>query len=79
MRTQFHHDVDSRYWFATPCRPRARGNSRAKISPSVLACADILVRGSESVARSQDLVRIPIVREITEPTGEGQSTLFALP
>jgi hypothetical protein len=24
-------------------------------------------------------LRIPIVREITEPTGEGQSTLFALP
>jgi hypothetical protein len=44
---------------------------------SALACADIPVRGSESEARSQ--IRIPIVREITEPAGEGQSTLFALP
>jgi hypothetical protein len=42
------------------------------------AIINSFVRGSESVARSQDLVRIPIVREITEPTGEGQSTLFAL-
>jgi len=42
-------------------------------SKEAFACS----RSSESVPRSQDLVRIPIV--ITEPTGEGQSTLFALP
>src|SRR6266566_7459595 len=53
--------------------PACSWDSRTKTWPSALACADILVRGSESVARSQ--VRIPIVRELLNRLAKG-SLLF---
>jgi hypothetical protein len=55
------------------------GRQLPNAAQRVALTATELMLTRESVARSQDFVRIPIVREITEPTGEGQSTLFALP
>ena len=86
-------ETGERNWVKAPLRD-AQGRPRPTITRTLFLIAaarpswvkvsgpaiiNSFVRGSESVARSQDLVRIPIVREITEPTGEGQSTLFALP